>query len=249
MPTPQLLPTNFDELVEQAVEVFWRSRLNNAVTTQGGSRGAVIGGKNMDGFLQLVEIIAEHVGLPRECVQHQGHNAVTLPGFFRATKKWDALIFHEDRLVAALEFKSQIGSLGNNQNNRSEEAIGNAVDFLRAHEESGFQNENLFEGDPRPPFLGYLMLCEDSGDARSGVRVIESNFDVFDEFKDASYADRYKILCERLMRENLYDAASLILTPKDQGVTGEWGQMSQPTGVRNFYSSLSAHLLNVVSRD
>ena len=37
---------------------------------------------------------------------------------------------NEGRLVAAIEFKSQVGpSFGNNANNRAEEAIGTAHDF------------------------------------------------------------------------------------------------------------------------
>ncbi|MEY3276128.1 MAG: Restriction endonuclease XhoI, partial [Verrucomicrobiota bacterium] len=33
-----------------------------------------------------------------------------LPGYFRATKNWDVLVVHRDRLLAAFEFKSQVGS-------------------------------------------------------------------------------------------------------------------------------------------
>ena len=33
-------------------------------------------------------------------------------------------------LVAAVEFKSQVGSIGNNFNNRTEEALGNAGRYL-----------------------------------------------------------------------------------------------------------------------
>ncbi|NEX15039.1 MAG: hypothetical protein C1941_10180, partial [Prosthecochloris sp.] len=37
------------------------------------------------------------------------------------------------------------------------------------------------------------------------VRVDEPHFEVFPEFKEASYAKRYGLFCERLMRERLYD--------------------------------------------
>ena len=53
-----------------------------------------------------------------------------LPGYYRAEKKWDLLVISKGHLVAAIEFKSQAGeSIGNNVNNRSEEAIGMATDL------------------------------------------------------------------------------------------------------------------------
>ncbi len=35
----------------------------------------------------------------------------------------------EGKLLAGIEFKSQVGSFGNNYNNRTEEAIGSAADI------------------------------------------------------------------------------------------------------------------------
>jgi hypothetical protein len=61
---------------------------------------------------------------------------LTLPGFFRPTKLWDMLVIHEGKLIAAIELKSQVGpSFGNNFNNRTEEAIGNAHDLWTAYRE------------------------------------------------------------------------------------------------------------------
>ena len=55
--------------------------------------------------------------------------------FYRPTKKWDLVVIDRGMLVAAVELKSQVGpSFGNNFNNRTEEAIGNAVDVWRAYE-------------------------------------------------------------------------------------------------------------------
>lgn len=54
-----------------------------------------------------------------------------MPGYYRATKDWDFLIVSEKgNLVAAIELKSQVGSYGNNLNNRTEESLGSAEDFL-----------------------------------------------------------------------------------------------------------------------
>lgn len=46
-------------------------------------------------------------------------------------------------LLAVIEFKSQLGSYGNNFNNRAEEAIGSSVDFWMAFRENQFPNHRL----------------------------------------------------------------------------------------------------------
>ena len=77
----------------------------------------------------------------------------TLPGYFRPTKNWDLLVIHQGVLIAAVELKSQVGpSFGNNFNNRSEEAIGSAIDFWTAF------RDGAITGQQRP-FLGWLISC------------------------------------------------------------------------------------------
>ena len=87
----------------------------------------------MDGFLSLVRQVAEHVGIAGRCI-HTARRRTSIPGFYRPTKDWDAIIVFQGRLLAALEFKSQVGSLGNNFNNRVEEALGSAADLSVAHQ-------------------------------------------------------------------------------------------------------------------
>jgi hypothetical protein len=41
--------------------------------------------------------------------------ALELPGYFRATKKWDLVVVSEKQLVLAMEFKSQAGRSTGNQ--------------------------------------------------------------------------------------------------------------------------------------
>ncbi len=55
------------------------------------------------------------------------------------------------------------------------------------------------------------------------VSVLEPHFSVFPDFKGASYARRYELLCERLVRERLYNAAALLLTP--QGLRRTFGRI------------------------
>ena len=207
---PALLPSDIDVRVKDAVRLFWATRAGSPSQGQEGTRGAVISGKNMDGFVELVALIAQHCGLPASSV-HTRKRDITLPGYFRPTKNWDALVIHEQRLLAVFEFKSQVGSFGNNFNNRSEEVIGAAADLWLAHRHGGYSPQTQgdsrpmmvsdsatplihpdIQDDPRPPFLAWVMLLEDCPASTSPVQVAEPHYHVFPEFRGASYARRYQ---------------------------------------------------------
>jgi len=229
---------------------------------QGGSRDAVISGKNMDGFIALVRTVCTNCGLPSSCIHTGGRNAI-LPGYFRATKNWDVLVIHRRRLLAAFELKSQVGSFGNNFNNRSEEVIGSAADLWAAHREGAFEPTNAadhwdqsvsepedpllnpeVQDDPRPPFLAWLMLLEDCPKSRRAVGVDEPHYKVFPKFNGASYAERYRILCERLMSRRLYTAAALLLSEEVPGrSSGQFNCISEPTSIRSLFAAFAAKLI------
>jgi len=237
-----LLPGSFDELVKEAVRIFWRSRSRGS-TTQGGTRGNVIGGKNLDGFIAVVRAVADHCGIPDHCVFTNGRKDVTIPGYFRPTKNWDALVVYRNRLVAVFEFKSQVGSFGNNFNNRTEEVLGNATDLWAAHGNGAYLPENHTNaprrtgaGDPRPPFLGYLMLLQECPGSLSPVKIMSPHYRVLPDFVGSSYAERYRLLCERLMEENLYSAAALMLTEEKAGLAhGSFRHLSAATTIHNLF--------------
>ncbi len=212
--------------------------------------------------------MAAHHGLPGSCI-HAGGRKATLPGYFRATKNWDVLVIHQRRLLAAFELKSQVGSFGNNFNNRSEEVLGAAADLWAAHREGAYQPENAsgpsgegvcevdaallnpeVQRDPRPPFLAWLMLLEDSPKSRKPVGVDEPHYTVFPEFNGASYADRYRILCERLMTRRLYTAAALVLSERAAGTaSGRFTSLSEPTSIRALFAAFAAKLAVEVPND
>ena len=74
------------------------------------------------------------------------------------------------------------------------------------------------------------------------------HFPVFKEFKDASYADRYNILCRKLMQEQLYTVASIIVSPRDAVDTGAYEELSDMTGLRTFVSELAGHVAAEAAR-
>ena len=114
--------------IEQAINFFWDTK-NRQLTDSGdtSNRGSVVGGKQMDGFEELLRSVAINAGVPEEYIITDNNY---LPGYFRSSKDWDLVIISPSKkLIAAIELKSQIGSYGNNFNNRTEEAIGSAVDL------------------------------------------------------------------------------------------------------------------------
>lgn len=250
----KLLPSSFEDDIIKSVKIFWESRSTNSSSSQEGSRGAVISGKNLDGFAQIINNVAVHCGLPESSVIISGRKTMTVPGYFRPTKMWDAIIFHKGHLLAAFELKSQVGSFGNNFNNRSEESIGSATDFWTAHREKAFNVKNLaahYDHENKDitiqPFLGYLMLLEESKESTSPVRVDEEYYKVFPEFEGASYSDRYSILLDRLVSEKLYNSACLLLSEREKGM--EEGYFSVPNegiGPKSLFSSFAGHILSAI---
>ncbi len=228
---------NYKQQTRKAVAHFWGAR-DAAVKAQAsrgkqdaGARGAVTAGGYMNGFLPLIWSILRTNGLPDAEVK-QETLLQTLPGFFRPTKRWDYVVTHKGRLVAALEMKSQVGSFGNNFNNRCEEAIGSAADFWTAFREGAF-------GDSPRPFLGYLVLVEDCPGSRTPVRTASKWFPVFPEFAETSYIERYDLLCRKLVAESLYTAACVITSPTRSKI-GDFGEQGAGTGVKRFLASLAA---------
>lgn len=195
--------------LEKAIKHFWKIRARQH-KSQGaatgrkdyGTRGAVTGGKHLDGFISLIAELLTDAGLPDYTIHTR---TTTLPGYFRPTKNWDLVVVVDNTLLASIEFKAQVGSFGNNCNNRIEEAIGSSTDLLTAYREGKFKPS-------QKPWLGWLMLLEDSKRSTSPIKVAEPHFEVFPEFKHTSYAKRYELFCERLVRERLYDAACFLMS-------------------------------------
>ena len=188
----------------------------------------------MDGFVELIAFLVGQAGIDEAAVfTTEGH--LELPGYFRATKKWDVLVVVDQTLLAVVEAKSQVGSFGNNFNNRTEEAIGSAVDLWTAYREGAFATS------PRP-WLGYLFLLEDCERSRNAVAVREPHFPVFGDFRDASYRVRYELLLRKLVRERHYEAAAFLISSAEEGREGVHSEPAPDLRVEGFARSLVGHL-------
>ena len=140
------------------------------------------------------------------------------------------------QLVAALEAKSQVGpSFGNNFNNRTEEAMGSALDLWTAFREKAF-------GSKIRPWIGYMFLLEDCAPSNRPVGVKEPHFKVFPEFRNSSYAKRYELFCRRLVLERHYDAASFMMSNAEKGANGEYSEPASDLAFQMFANSLVGHV-------
>lgn len=204
------LPCDLDNRIAAAIDFFWStrtgqiSRQNAHGVRDQGNRGAVTGGKQLDGFVDLIHDVLIMNGVPERCIFM--NSDLELPGYYRPNKKWDLLVVDHNELVIAIEFKSQVGpSFGNNFNNRTEEAMGSAIDLWTAYREGVF-------GTQKAPWLGYFMVLEDCRKSNEPVRVRSPHFPVLKEFIDASYKERYEIFCSKLLLERQYSAACFTTT-------------------------------------
>ncbi|MGW5851400.1 PaeR7I family type II restriction endonuclease [Streptomyces sp. NPDC055254] len=219
-----------EELLKRAVQEMWTAR---AVSTRSGKH------------MQAIEsLIVGHVrevsrSIPLQILQ--GPKA-TIPGFYRPRKNWDIIGVHDQRLVFAIEIKSQDAKkLSNNANNRNEEAVGSATDLRQVYSEG-----ILGKGDSWFPWLGYIFLLEDDehkAATRDATHKLEAAFPLDSIYGERpSYARRYHVLCERLLETGLYDGVSFMISPAGTG-----GQIVHPvegTGIRfsDFMQSLDDRL-------
>jgi hypothetical protein len=223
---------DIEKRLEEAVQSYWTARAENkekqvqSGKIDQGTRGEVTGGTQMGGLEVLVADILCDAGLKRLDIRTR--TALELPGYFRATKKWDLIVVSEGQLVLAMEFKSQAGkSIGNNVNNRSEEAVGSAKDIWTAAREGRF-------GPSPMPFLGYFFLLEDRSNVKTPVANKEPYFPVDPVFRGdphekakkgvvrhqgVSYSKRYELLCRRLVLERLYNAACFVMATNSKHTT------------------------------
>ncbi len=210
-----------------AVKTFWIS------SKKSGTKKRLIG--NMTGFIDLLGDIVHANGLTKADIIRESKLPM-LPGHFCPTQSWDLLVMTHGKLIAALKFEFLISAqFAKYSISGCKDALSMAMDLQAVYRQGTF-------GEHRRPFVGYLSLLEDGPASRAAVKDVSPNFPVFHEFKDASYAERYNILCKKLMAERLYTAATVILSPRTASKSGEYSQMSDMTGLKSFITTLAGHI-------
>jgi hypothetical protein len=228
----------------KAVAHYWQTRAAQRKKQEAGGkadqglRSAVTGGAQMDGFIDLFTTLVTQAGISENYIFRK--KAVELPGFFRPTKEWDLLVVRGRTLIAAIEAKSQVGpSFGNNFNNRTEEAIGSALDLWTAFRERAYL-------DSPQPFLGYFFMLEDCDASNRPVGMQEPHFKVFPEFVGASYMRCYELFCRKLVLERHYTASAFINSYSLDGLNGAYKTPADDLSMERFAKTLIAHVASFV---
>lgn len=231
---------NIEREIADAVKFYWitrkaqkeKQKMNGR--TDAGLRSAVTGGAQLNGFISIFSKIICECGIEKKHILYK--KSLELPGFYRPTKEWDLLVIKDGKLLAAIEAKSQVGpSFGNNFNNRTEEALGSAVDLWTAFREGAFNGGSQ-------PFLGYFFMLEDCEASNRPVKVKEPHFPVFPEFVGASYIKRYELFCRKLILERHYTSSAFITSQRKNGLNGIFKEPAEDLSVINFAKHLTASI-------
>lgn len=199
---------DYEAAFAEAIAQFWQVR-NDQASRQvesgrldAGTRGAVTGGKHLHPVADLIARVLTDAGMdyPRPA---------QLPGYYRRSKNWDIVGRYGEALGAVIELKSQVGSIGNNANNRIEEMIGQSVDFWKA------SREELLGATT--PWFGYVMLIEDCVDSRRQAKTprVAPDFPPDEIFSHTNYIERYAIALDRLRFERDMDQVCLVASTAD----------------------------------
>ncbi len=227
--------------LESATNAFWAGRDDQAQQQESkgakdaGTRGSVTGGQHLNAFRDL---IVQEISLAGIADSEIHTSRARLPGRYRPAKDWDIVAIREGCLVAAVELKSMVGSVGNNINNRAEEAIGNAVDLRRAYD-TGLVG-------PTRPWLGYFFVLGGSSLINRSVNVQSRRFPLDPEMDGATYAQRYQLLMQRMVEDNLYDAGCFIISEPGPPVLVQ--EPSDRLSFESFRTGLRSHISQVLRR-
>lgn len=176
-----------------------------AALADGGVAGGVArAAGHMNGIRDLVKAIFVEAGMPDSSIVYEPF----LPGYYRARKRWDMAVFYKDSLVAAIEFKSMVGSVGKNINNRFEEALGSATDTWAAQQKFAAYGEI-------PPWFGYVFVLREDEETERPGRPTDALFSTDPAFAGMSYSQRYQEMLNRFLRDNIYQAGWFITTKVD----------------------------------
>lgn len=88
---------------------------------------------------------------------------------------------------------------------------------------------------------------EDAPGSNQSVRVKEPHFKVFQEFRNASYAQRYELLLTKLVRSRLYDAGCFLMSSREEGLEGIYHEPNNELSFHTFVTSLLGRAIAVAT--
>jgi hypothetical protein len=229
---------DYTEQVRASVLHYWDVRMSQAERSREagavnvGLRAEVTGGRHLDALQLLLVSVFADAGIPAHMMEVRRR---PIPGYFRRDKSWDIVVTVSDRVLAIIELKSITGQQpGQNFNNRTDEALGQAIDVWKAVERGIIDS-------PLRPWLGYLMLIEDNDEwnRRSGPRAAVWPADPV--FEGTSAAERAAIFFQRMVRERLLDAACVMMANRE---TGDVRSLQDSLSFPAFAAAMFGHCLH-----
>lgn len=128
----------------------------------------------------------------------------SIPGYYRRSKNWDVVAVHKGHLVAVVELKSQVGSEGNNGNNRIEEALGNTFDATTTQELTQVFGK-------LPVWSVFCMVFGSDPSTAKPVRLRGTPvFPIDSAFTGMTYGRQWEIAIERFIKTKVYDAGWML---------------------------------------
>ncbi len=212
-------PVALDKKFRLAIKEFWSLRASaKARGAEKSGRGEATAGVHLNPLLNLIAEFIRSSGLSE--AEFYRNRQASLPGYFRPAKQWDLVVLHKGSLAAAIELKSQVGSYGNNFNNRVEEALGSASDLDASLLDGPLRQYSPDRGHLRP-FRGWLMILAEEEESTRRGGAPNALFDLDPVFlrggRLISYAERYEKFTSRLVLSKKYDAAAIVLAKKTDG--------------------------------
>ena len=92
------------------------------------------------------------------------------------------------------------------------------------------------------------MLVEDAPRSRSPIRDVSQNFPLLPEFRGVSYVQRYDLLCKKLVQEQLYTTATVLVSPSSAARTGRYENVSELTSLKTFVTTFAGHIAAEAAR-
>ena len=234
-----MVQSPFQDRLSKAVAHYWRTleaqTHKQKVGMDRGRRSSVTGGKQMDGFCELVDWVLREKGLDEACIYLRSGREI--PGFFRPTKEWDMLVVHEGRTLAVLEFTSQrMPPLASDNNTRIEETIGMATDLWTA------VGQGAYSAPRKRTWLGWVMLFEDRTVAHRPMPKAQPPVAAFPDFSPGSYGRRYEQIMHKFTHERLFDSAALLASPGNGGVQGIFLEPNEDLSMKWLLASLAGYV-------
>ena len=97
--------------------------------------------------------------------------------------------------------------------------------------------------DQQAPWVGWFMIIGRDSVSERSVRNYEPYFPTRPEFKGATYIDRYRILCQKLMLERHYTSTALMWTSS----ADVYGDVSADVSIITFLSAFAGYLIGVAN--